>query len=426
MDDDDEELRRLEQAAAALIVKGDGLRHSGQLTEAIEAYDAVIARFGEREELLLAELVSEALFNRGVAFDNARRFSEAVASYDVILHRFGKRTELPLVEDVARALCSKAVSTMRQPGRFQEGLAYIVEFYKRFGSHRGPVFDKLSAITRELIDDLSRSRGTSKPNTIETSPPVSASPVAERPAPNPNYLFRQAKKRALKSVLAPAGFTKGKHMFVRHISGHYHGMEYQTSKYGGEYFVNLAFSFDCVLPLSNGKNGNFVPLAGYHLLDCLFHARIGSFLPGRYQDSWGFDELSGPALDAQVAQHARDVLRVLDDTSKKWADPATFLAVFPPDLLREDHRLRIEEYHARQENRPWDRPFPIRECLGKEWTTDDFNLAFGCASIAQRAGKTALAREYLSVAGAIGAEYERQALPAMCDRVGLPFKDEHE
>jgi len=240
-------------------------------------------------------------------------------SYDVILHRFGKRTELPLVEDVARALCSKAVSTMRQPGRFQEGLAYIVEFYKRFGSHRGPVFDKLSAITRELIDDLSRSRGTSKPNTIETKParfcfPRCRAPRAESQLPVPpgqeasaqRAFWRRPDHQGKAHVCPP---------YQRPLSRHGKIPDFQVWR---RVFRQPRVQLRLRAPLSNGKNGNFVPLAGYHLLDCLFHARIGSFLPGRYQDSWGFDELSGPALDAQVAQHARDVLRVLDDTSKKW------------------------------------------------------------------------------------------------------------
>ena len=45
--------------------------------------------------------------------------------------------------------------------------------------------------------------------------------------------FRKAKALALKNILAPAGFVKGKNLFVRHIGNQIHGIELQTSTWGG-------------------------------------------------------------------------------------------------------------------------------------------------------------------------------------------------
>ena len=58
--------------------------------------------------------------------------------------------------------------------------------------------------------------------------------------------FRKAKAVALKNILAPAGFVKGKRLFVRHAGNQIHGIEFQTSTWGGVYFINVGFHYDFI------------------------------------------------------------------------------------------------------------------------------------------------------------------------------------
>ena len=72
--------------------------------EAIEVYDQVVARYGERDELPLAEQVASALGNKGVSLGALDRSEEAIEVYDQVVARYGERDELPLAEKVASAL----------------------------------------------------------------------------------------------------------------------------------------------------------------------------------------------------------------------------------------------------------------------------------------------------------------------------------
>lgn len=239
---------------------------------------------------------------------------------------------------------------------------------------------------------------------------------------DPRVMFRRAKKRALNTILQPAGFELGRHMFVRRVSGQHHAVEFQPSKNGDEYFVNLAFSYDFLPPFFHGGNGQFIALADYVELDFLLSSRLGHFLPGPYQDDWRYDDLAVGDVAEQVERNAQAAVSVLDAAAKQWAHPGGFLERLPPHLLAEDRRLRLERYRAMQANLPWaDRPFPITQAIGNGWEADGFNLSFACAMVAWRSGRKTQAKEYLRVATSDVEPFKREILERLCNHVGLPL-----
>jgi hypothetical protein len=83
-------------------------------------------------------------------------------------------------------------------------------------------------------------------------------------------------------MLVPAGFVPAKAAtYVRRQEDQIHLIHFQGSKWGGSYTVNLGFHYSFLTPRYARKR---IALAGYHLLDCAFQSRIGSFVDGR--DIW--------------------------------------------------------------------------------------------------------------------------------------------
>ena len=195
--------------------------------------------------------------------------------------------------------------------------------------------------------------------------------------------FRKAKAAALKNILAPAGFVKGKRLFVLHACSQIHGIGYQTSTWGGVYFVNVGFDYDFLPPkLAMGKKP--WPWPEYHILDFISWNRLeGEVQMNGYPQEWNYwGDLD--AVQENVNKTAKDAIEVLDRLSQQWKDPSDFLAQqIPP-------RRWCERGDPRS---------PYYLCL-----------------IALHIGKVDLAREYLVAAEEAEKEFEKEykvRLPAI-------------
>ena len=103
----DTETEASEQVAMALFNKGVRLGALSRSQEAIDVYDQVVARYGDRQEPALADLVATALFNKGVRLGALSRGQEEIDVYDQVVARYGDRQEPALAEMVASALGNK-------------------------------------------------------------------------------------------------------------------------------------------------------------------------------------------------------------------------------------------------------------------------------------------------------------------------------
>jgi hypothetical protein len=217
--------------------------------------------------------------------------------------------------------------------------------------------------------------------------------------PDPIYLYRRSKTRVFEGVLKPLGYVEGKELFARSFNSQLHGIEFQgNTKRAGEYFVNLAFSFDFLPPFLQARNAVDIPWPQYTILDFLFWSRIGSFLPKPYIDAWEYDQLNAEEIEAMVRKNIIDALGVFDLLGGKWGDPQAFLKLFPPEIIKTDDDLRNERYEAEKKKILWEGTLPLTELIGEAWHWKHHNLAYACGIIAGRGGKLVLAKQYLIVA----------------------------
>jgi len=216
--------------------------------------------------------------------------------------------------------------------------------------------------------------------------------------PDKSKVFRAVKENAYKNTLQPAGFIKGKHLFLRHQHGQIHSIDFQTSKWGGKYFVNVGFHYDFLPPLTGISNGTKYGREQFELTDFMLYARLEALMRPDYPRSWKYeDNMQG--LDEQVDRNARDAVRVLDDLGHKWPDPAVFLKLLPPKLLQEDAKEESSQSNLSAEEAASRPPLPYERALGAAWTPPDYlSLGYCLSIIALRAGHKNLAKEYLIIA----------------------------
>ena len=94
---------------------------------------------------------------------------------------------------------------------------------------------------------------------------------------------RSIRKRVVQRVLIPAGFLDGTHgTYVRQIGDQIHLINFQASKYGHEYTVNLGLHYSFLSPLLNRGRRK---LADYSQVDCGLSTRIGEFKDSTH-DTW--------------------------------------------------------------------------------------------------------------------------------------------
>ena len=100
----------------------------------------------------------------------------------------------------------------------------------------------------------------------------------------------KARNDVAKRTLRPAGFAKGRRLFLRHADDQLHGIEYQLSKYGGTYYVNIGFGYDFLPSIEEIFERRVTALERYDVLDLMLNGRTGSFLPkdpNGYNPSYG-------------------------------------------------------------------------------------------------------------------------------------------
>jgi tetratricopeptide (TPR) repeat protein len=124
-----------EEAAIALFNRAVALKSQGQAGAAIAAYERLVSRFGSTNELLIAN----ALFNKGFILQfSLQQPAGAIEAYDALLARFDAAKEPQLMEPVAKARQNKG-ALLYGLGRRAEAIKVYDELEERIGSATDPV-----------------------------------------------------------------------------------------------------------------------------------------------------------------------------------------------------------------------------------------------------------------------------------------------
>jgi len=126
-----------EQVAKALFNMGAILGALSRSQEAIDVYDQVVTRYGDRQEPALAEKVAMALFNKGVGLGALGRSQEEIDAYDQVVARYGDRQEPALAEQVAKAFVNKGVR-LGALSSSQEAIDVYDQVVARYGDRQEP------------------------------------------------------------------------------------------------------------------------------------------------------------------------------------------------------------------------------------------------------------------------------------------------
>ncbi|HEY3963919.1 MAG TPA: DUF4304 domain-containing protein [Planctomycetaceae bacterium] len=165
---------------------------------------------------------------------------------------------------------------------------------------------------------------------------------------------RAVRLREMRRLLLPAGFVRAPDgAYVRQIGNQIHLIGFQGAKYGGEYTVNLGFHYSFAPGFFQKKR---LRPSQFHLLDCAFRTRIGSFIPGGL-DRWFPYGDDRERLRATFNENVELCLSTFERFSRKWEDPAQWLAKIP---LTGRCRSRTTA--------PWglDYPLLLAACVAKE------------------------------------------------------------
>ena len=129
-DSDDVQLQ--EATARAMFNKGSALGQGGETTAALEASDAVIARFGDSDDAQLQEATARAMFNKGNALGQGGDTTAALEAYDAVIARIGDSDDVQLQKATAMAMVNKG-GTLGQGGDTTAALEAYDAVIARFG-----------------------------------------------------------------------------------------------------------------------------------------------------------------------------------------------------------------------------------------------------------------------------------------------------
>ncbi len=123
--------------ADALYAKSAALGRLGRVTEAVQACDLLVQRFGDVEQLSVREQLARAMWNKCVWLRNPADASSEMAALDELVQRFGDASEATVREPVALALYTKSLA-LDTAGQRDAAVKVWADIVKRFGDDPVP------------------------------------------------------------------------------------------------------------------------------------------------------------------------------------------------------------------------------------------------------------------------------------------------
>lgn len=147
-----------ERLVIAMALRGYELQQIGRIEEAIAAWDAVEARFGQSDEFAVRAKVALALLDKaGILKGNA-----AIAVYDLIISRYG--ADDGLKDEVAQARLSKG-RLLKDMGRIGEARAELERLARDYGGISEKNIQALVVSAKQLLESLPPPKTTQPPPT---------------------------------------------------------------------------------------------------------------------------------------------------------------------------------------------------------------------------------------------------------------------
>lgn len=135
--------RRLEQARR-LAHSAAELRDAGRSAEAMDACDALVARFGESRDGAVRVVVASALFNKGHELSRLDRDGEALAAFDGLIERYGGDRETDMIDLLTQARVNRGAS-LTKLNRHDEALAEFGGVVRDLAEPRSPRMREVDA-----------------------------------------------------------------------------------------------------------------------------------------------------------------------------------------------------------------------------------------------------------------------------------------
>ena len=209
--------------------------------------------------------------------------------------------------------------------------------------------------------------------------------------------FKSSKADVFTRVLAPMGFEKGKLIYLRPATEQLHAIDFQASRWGSKYFVNIGFSYEFLPGFLSATDCSGADYKSFDLLDLLMHIRLDEIMPDPCPREWSFDQHPESA-QMQMETAAKNAIACIDVFAKRWSEPATFLEAIPPTLLADDIREATRRNDLSQEVVLALPALPLARALGAAWYFEYDNLAYSLGIIASRSGRVDMAQQYLKIA----------------------------
>ena len=120
-----------QQAASTLYNKGVALGQLGRNQEAVDTYEALIARLGDDPAPAIREQVIKAMFNKAVRLGQIGDNDKAIATYEQVIDTYSSDPAPALREQVAKAMVNKGVTHGQMGDNDKEIAAYeqVIDTY---------------------------------------------------------------------------------------------------------------------------------------------------------------------------------------------------------------------------------------------------------------------------------------------------------
>jgi tetratricopeptide (TPR) repeat protein len=145
----------LDQDLAELILKkGKGMADAENPEPALEAFDALIERFGTNTSPGIRQTVAEGMFQKAVLLREAGRPRDSVAVYDDVISRYDGNDSAVLRVIVAHSFHNKAISVAWDPDRSVDAAEQAVVRYRQLAEDDPDQFAETAAKAARTVEQI--------------------------------------------------------------------------------------------------------------------------------------------------------------------------------------------------------------------------------------------------------------------------------
>jgi tetratricopeptide (TPR) repeat protein len=143
-----------EQLAAVILKKGIDMADDEDPEAALEAFDALIARFGADASPGIAQIVGQGMFQKAILLKRVGRPRDSVAVYEDLISRYDGMDSAMLREIVAMSFHNKAICVAWDPDQSVDAAQQASNRYQRLAADDPDHFSETAAKASELVERI--------------------------------------------------------------------------------------------------------------------------------------------------------------------------------------------------------------------------------------------------------------------------------